>query len=130
MHKLYLISFLLLLVNFGFAQTDNLQLLKGEWYYFGPTQPDFNDSFRLSREKTYDIYVKWEFRENGTFYEQNISESQQIGDSIESVMVISGIVPSVWAFNEEKQTVELSDLSRMYRITEINENFLELLRLK
>ncbi len=130
MNKLNLISFLLLLVNFGFAQNDTLKLLKGEWYYFGPTRPEANDTFRLSRETNYNFFTKWEFKDNGSFIEEDINDIRG-ADTLNGAPVISiALVYRTWVFNKENQTVEIRDVSEVYRIKRINENYLELLRLK
>ncbi len=130
MTKIYLVIILFLSANFVSAQDDTLELLKGEWYFFGSTQPGVNDAFRLRRDKIHESYVKWEFRENGSFYEQDIAELPKVGSRGVSEVIMGSNVVSTWIFNKEKQTIELKDLQRIYKITGIENNFLELIRLK
>lgn len=130
LNKLFLSGLISLLVNVGFAQNDTLQLLKGEWYYFGLIQPEVNDTSRLSREKNYDSYIKWEFRENGSLTKQIVTEMTESGDSDKPAFILGSNLSSNWLYDKEKKTIELRDFSKLYKITGINKNFLELVRIK
>ncbi len=130
MNKLYFICFLLLTVESGFAQNDTNQFLIGEWYYFESTRPEINDTFRLNRDKIHDSYIKWEFRENSSFYEQIITECSSGEDAQSSIFIMSANTPSIWVYNKEHHAIELRDLSRRYKITGIDEKFLDLVRVK